>query len=137
VRFHYSPAPVLGGPGTVFLPLLPIRLHGPSGHVRLTALVDSGSVETTIPDAWLSRIGIPIAGEEVELVGFGGARTIGRVTRARVSVAGDRFAYDSRIVSSPESQGQPCILGYRDFFMNFRVTFDARHGVFLVNANRG
>src|SRR5690348_12795108 len=54
-------------------PEVPLRVHGPSGHVDVLALVDSGSDNSIFPLAVATRLGIQITvGKGPGAVAFGG-----------------------------------------------------------------
>jgi hypothetical protein len=117
-----------------WLPLLRIDFHGPKGHSGIRALVDSGSMETMIPESVLRRIGVPATAEEVELTGMAGQKAFGHV--AQVEAQFDETPFMSRVVVVPDDVVAIPILGHRDFFLKFWVAFDAPNRVFFIAPGR-
>jgi predicted aspartyl protease len=117
-----------------WMPLLKVRLRGPTGVVEMPMLVDSGSSETTIPEAMLQKLGVELSDETAELAGFTGHLVVGRVAQVEIAVDGARFV--SRVVAVPDAFPAIPILGHQDFFRNYWVAFDSANLFFHVSPAR-
>ena len=93
-------------------------------------LIDSGADETLLPSWIAEALGLVPTGERVQLFSFAGESVLGDVAEVRLTFGGGAFDLATRAVFHP-SIGVPC-LGNRDFFRQFRVTFDAGRGIFEI-----
>ncbi len=82
MRFRYRQLPA-AGQSVDPEPLVWISLAGPRGKIRMWAVIDSGSPETMVPAAALSRIGVPLSDEEKSLGGIGGGSVPCRISTMR------------------------------------------------------
>ena len=132
MRVPYTRMP--DGNSVQWMPYLQVALVGPAGRSQLPMLVDSGSMESLVPDRYLQRLGVPIDGEEVTLMGAGGREFTGRAAELRIEFRQHSFV--SRVLAFPGDVRSPPILGHRDFFLNFWVAFDTSGHGFHVSPAR-
>ena len=117
-----------------WLPLLRVSVRGPAGALAIQMLVDSGSMETTLPESVLDQIGVVPTKEQCELVGVANQRLVGNVVEVEMVVANTRYV--SRAISVPDELSTVPILGHRDFFLNFWVALDSMNRSFQVSPAR-
>jgi hypothetical protein len=136
MRFPYQSLPVAGGGAGEPEPIVHVIVVGPRGRAITRAVVDSGSVETMLPEEALELAGIAVSPEEVLLSGIGGASVACRVAQARIELAHGRIQYESRVCAFPRGTRQLAVLGRKDLFLRYYVAFAAREGVFWINEYR-
>ena len=132
MRIPYARMPE--GDSFQWMPYLTVGLVGPTSRLRLPMLVDSGSMESMIPDRFLRLLGVPIDGEQMTMVGAGGKAFVGRVAQVRIEFG--PHSVNTRVVAVPGQVKAPPILGHRDFFQTFWVGFDTAGRGFHVSPAR-
>ena len=105
-----------------------------AGALAIHMLVDSGSMETTLPESVLHQLGVVPTTEQCELVGVANQRLVGTVVEVEIVVANTRYV--SRAISVPDAVPTVPILGHRDFFLNFWVALDSMNRFFQVSPAR-
>jgi len=127
-RINYTPQP---GAAFAWLPILTVTLRGPRGAQRFPMLVDSGSMETTVPAFVLRTLGVePNDEPPVRTVAFNGTALDCRLADLEIQVGETR--YRSRVAVIPDESRAFAVLGHRDFFLNFYVGFDSQSRSFYV-----
>ena len=99
-------------------PVIPVAITGPLCTRTIEMLVDSGSIETVLPRPIARVLGIESLGEQIEMAGLSG-QLRGEVASAALRIRGERFT--SRIIVADT---EVPLLGHRELFERFRVTFD-------------
>jgi predicted aspartyl protease len=117
------------GFGAIPAPVFAVRVRGQSHTITLEMLVDSGSLETIIPRAFAVKAGIAAGGERIRLAGVGG-EIDGEVSSAEFGFRNEVF--HSRVVIADTDVP---LLGHRDLFERFRITFDDSEGALYLRAH--
>lgn len=113
------------------LPMLSVRLKGPSGSFRTAALVDSGSTATFIPPEFARIIGLE-KGEESEATGAGGKfRT--RLVTATIEILKSGLVIEAEVhVPVKEGRIPYAILGRDTIFLRYDITFRENRNLFVL-----
>ena len=132
MRFGYqryrTKSPVLTG-GIVTRPEIPVKVIGPSGAVKVEALVDTGSDLTLMPRWVAEQIGVTVDdGVRWPLGGIAGqvlAASPG-VVELEITSSGSTCRWTATVafVNDPAGSKSTVILGHSGFLDNFLVTFD-------------
>jgi hypothetical protein len=111
-------------------PLIPVRLKYLKTQNNYLALIDSGASVSIFKTDVAEYLGIDIEkGSEIELRGAGGWLK-GYIHNLSAEVAGKKFK--CQVVFSRDYLVPLNIIGRRNFFENFRITFDeAKKSVIL------
>jgi len=115
-------------------PLLNVSVVGPRRHAPALMLVDSGSSETMLPKRFLEALGVQFSGEKSEVSSFCAERHEAEVAAVTLRFGGGRFEVSTRVLGFP-GQCVP-VLGLRDFFGRYVVSFDAGGLSFFVSEPR-
>ncbi|NYZ76301.1 retroviral-like aspartic protease [Candidatus Micrarchaeota archaeon] len=125
ITFRYKkinrPAPL----EPIHAPAIPITLIGRKEKLDVIALVDSGADVSAISKDLADILGVDLAGKQEEVVGIGGKVPSVR-TRIDASIrnAHERYTFTLNVmVVLDEKIEFGILLGRRDFFENFDVTF--------------
>ena len=106
------------------LPIVPLRLFGPTKHVDLLALVDSGAEQSAMSLKLLEYLNLSGDGATaVQIIGVGGKESRGYVLEVDQQLG--KYRWTSPVVFS-EAIESPVILGQAGFFEFFTVTFKRR-----------
>jgi hypothetical protein len=129
MRFRYVS---LAGPLTRARPMLRVAVIGPKAQTPALILLDSGADHTLLPSSFAEALGLRMTADECPLASFAGPLDIpGRIGEARFQFGGGTFSFSCPIVAHP-SVAVP-VFGHSGFFERYRVTFDARNGLFFVD----
>lgn len=101
-------------------PLLDIVV-GDMDELRFPCLVDSGALNTLVPNWLASAAGLNLRGAERRELGVVGARTTARFATTRIS-AGD-YSWEAEIGFCDPWPYAWGLLGHRSFFRFFTVSF--------------
>ena len=112
-------------------PIVPLVIEHGQFSLRTEALVDSGATVSVFKDSIADYLGIRIDnGERISLQGIGG-RIIGYVHEVRI-IIGD-ISFRASVVFSEEFTVSMNILGRKNFFQQFIVSFDEHRQKVILN----
>ena len=144
VKFPYRRYQVRGSTGStpriIHRPVIPIRLTGPGGDLRLFALVDTGADETLFPRWAAEQIEVPVdESKPLDIVGIGGHRVSALPGHVEFELTDDQQVYQwpsvVRFASWPESQTQLAILGHAGCLNFFTTIFDGHARAIDITPN--
>ena len=123
------------GPGCL-KPAIDVALVGPNGKQtpKQLALVDSGADISTFPKAWASLLGIDF---DVDCVSINGNTASGKDNSQRRYMPGIHglvLGHKVPLCAVFHPEIPVALLGREDFMNYFKVAFDQRRKVFIVEA---
>jgi hypothetical protein len=117
-------------------PIIPIGLHGPSGHRQVFALVDSGAEHSLLSLELIDSLGLPKEGAHaVEVIGVGGDASLGYLISVEHQLRNHRWTAPA-IFSDIAGLQSPMVLGQAGFFEFFTVTFKRSRSVMDIRRSR-
>ncbi len=118
------------------IPALPIKVKNLDGTLgpETPAILDSGADVSSFPAAWAKSIGIKLDEsecEEEEATTAGGTTIVWRYPQGlRLAIEGVEHWVKAEFCEKLDIP----LLGRKDFFYKYKVTFDQRRRVFLLEA---
>lgn len=120
--------------GKQYYPLIDIELIGPKKTIAVKALLDSGATFSLFRPEIAEYLGIPIRkGRKVHFHGIKG-KILGYLHRIPVKVNHKKF--NCYVAFSPDLKISFNILGRRNFFYPFSITFKEKHQEILFEENK-
>jgi predicted aspartyl protease len=135
IVFRYRQISRPGLPPSV-CPVIPVILtHKES--IEVSALLDSGADFCAIPQGVAEILGVGLSGKREKIRGIGGeAETIQTRITITIERGHERYSVptDFKVVLGHESDF-PVILGRKDFFERFKITFDEKERKVVLKKN--
>lgn len=103
------------------MPVMTLKVKGPSGEVSYDAYLDTGAGRTLIPEKDAERIGLTYAGDTTVITGTG--KDSIRLYYASVEFLGKEFRILIFGRNLPEQAGVRAMIG-RDILDKYRLCFD-------------
>lgn len=135
MKYPYHPV----GPDPVtprrflWMPLVKATLSGPKGSRNLLALVDSGASYCLAPRRYADLIGAQVdESKAVPTYGVTGLAQAKPAYPAHVKVKVEHLPEVDLLVYFMETDAFAFILGQRDFFDRFRITFEKLQYIFEI-----
>jgi|LDZU01.1.fsa_nt_gi hypothetical protein len=120
--------------GNQYYPLIDVELTGPKRKLVVKALVDSGATFSLFRPEIAEYLGIPISnGRKIRFHGIK-AKILGYLHQIPVKINHKRF--DCYIAFSPDLKISFNILGRRNFFYPFLITFNEKQQEILLEENK-
>lgn len=125
IVFRYKRIDRPGHLEAIYAPAIPITLVGSKDFLDVVALVDSGADMTALPFAIAEIIGADLSGKKEEIIGVGG-KVPAVESRIACTVKGvhETYRFQMRVkVLLEDVERFPILIGRKDFFENFYITF--------------
>ena len=110
-------------------PVIPITLKGRKDELGFLALLDSGADTSAMPVGIAKALGLDLKGKKEKIVGIGGSSQ-GILTNVALKIIHkhERYNFSIRVYAILGEVGNkfPVILGRKDFFDKFKITFIER-----------
>jgi hypothetical protein len=120
--------------GNQYYPLIDVELIGPKKRITVKALIDSGATFSLFRSEIADYLGIRLrSGRKIYFQGIKG-KILGYLHRIRLKVKDKRFI--CYIAFSPELEISFNILGRRNFFYPFLITFNEKHQKIFFKQNK-
>jgi predicted aspartyl protease len=114
-------------------PLIDVELIGPKGSLMVKALIDSGATFSIFRPEIASYLGIPVKdGQSLYFQGIK-SKILGYLHQVPVRVNQERF--NCYIAFSSELEVSFNILGRKNFFLPFLITFNERFKKVIIENN--
>lgn len=131
MKFPYSlnivPSIDTGEEIVLLRPEVPLRVHGPNGHLDVVALVDTGADSSILPMAIATDLGIDtIPGRGPGATAFGGQRivlTFADVLLELFEPSGNPIRWRARVYFADSVDEQAVVVGHEGFLDYFTATF--------------
>ena len=113
----------------IYAPAIPVTLAAKES-LDVIALLDSGADMTAMPKGIAEIIGADLSGKKDDVIGIGGkVSAIESKIRCSVKGAHEKYSFALRVKVLLDDVGGkfPILLGRKDFFENFDVTFKEKN----------
>lgn len=112
--------------GMIWRPRIPVLIIGPTGELRIEALIDTGSDQTIFPQVDMSRIGADIdADRKSQVRGLASHEeelSLGKSIKLGLQLDNETYVWPAMVWLS-NAADSPALLGRSGFLEYFDVTF--------------
>lgn len=123
--FRYKKIDRPGPLGTIYAPAIPVTFSGVKESLDVIALLDSGADTTAIPKGIAEILELDLSGAKEHVVGIGGKLSaVASTLTCTVKGVHEKYIFPLHVkVLLEEAERFPILLGRKDFFENFNITF--------------
>jgi hypothetical protein len=112
----------------VFCPVIPVTLKSSRSQLDVLALLDSGADTAAMPRGIAEILKLDLSGEREPVMGIGGE---GEAVKSRITIivehAHERYSIPAEVKVILDAKDEfPVLLGRKDFFEGFNITFKER-----------
>ena len=134
VELPRTPSPAFPEATTTLQPQVPVVISNGSKKFEIYALVDSGAACCIFPQNLGLGLGIDVEkGPTQRIGGLGGKVIVAHFHEVTLKIG--IYSWQAYVGFSPDRLGTSSLLGLRDFFSEFKVTFDYSSRCTIIKKN--